>query len=110
MQQLSIFLAKIKLFFINLKNSIVNGFKEIFLRLSAQTPKFFNRARILFVTLGGYGATLTAAGVDFEIWHLNMAKICAIIGVLGAVFSSLAVKDGDKLKEKMDEIKTENPQ
>lgn len=105
MQQLSIYLAKIKLFFINLKNGIINGFKEVYLRLCAQTPKFFNRARIFCVTLAGYGATLTAAGVDFEFWHLNMSKLCAIIGVLGAIFSSLAVKDTDKLKDKMCEKK-----
>lgn len=68
-------------------------FKEFYLRLKAQSPAYMIKVRTGCITLSGIGGSLTASGVNFTIWGLDIPKLVTILGVIASVIASLSVKD-----------------
>ena len=75
--------------------------KQIWTRLSSESPSFFKKIFAMAITIGSIGGAvllLPASGVVIPAALLTIASHCVAIGAVAAVVAKFTVKDSDVLK------------
>lgn len=73
------------------------NFKSITDRVSAETPKFWKKIRMLMIASGSIGGALIALPAEYiSFLPGNMAGTLITIGTVGAALASMTVSDNKK--------------
>lgn len=100
--------------------SVINLFREIYLRLTSDTPKFFARLRAFCISVALFCFSMqkeialfiekiTDSGVVPQIWLTNLSGYVMAGAAVGAIVSSLMVKDYAPIAKLKDEARTDEP-
>jgi len=88
-------------------NQIQLFLKEIYLRFTSTSPAFFVKFRKICLAVATLCATLSASGVEFEVYGISLTKLGAVMSAVSAIIASLTVADQEKLEETLEEAKLE---
>lgn len=76
-------------------------FKNLFYRVSMETPKLFIQIRTICASIAIVCTTLLENGIDFEIYGFSITKVLAIVTAFSMIITFLFIKDKKELTEKL---------